>query len=61
MKYQVNMTVMISPDTDETTYSHNMLTFHRRFTFEGERFSDIADRVDALYDAIEQGLQHGQV
>ena len=61
MKYQVNMTVMISPDTEESAYSNNMLTFHRRFTFEGERFGDIADRVDALYDAIEQGLQHGQV
>lgn len=59
MKYQVTMTLMISPDEDN--YSHNMLTFSRRFTFGGEKFRDIADRVDALYDAIEKGLEHGTV
>lgn len=59
MKYEVNLTVMISPKADEGAYSTNYLTFHRQLLFEGSRFSDIASRVDALYDAIEHGLQAG--
>jgi len=58
--YKVRLTLMITLADDEYS-SMNNLMFNRSFEFSGERFSDIAPKIDALYDAVEKGLDHAEM
>ena len=62
MRYQVMITASITPmlEGDSGAFaSSNSLYFHRTFNLEGDRFSDIATRVDALVDAVENAVKIG--
>lgn len=48
-KYQVHVSISIGHELEP----YNVLSFNRRFVLEGRRFSDIAAKVDFLYDTIE--------
>lgn len=61
MKYDVHLSVMIQPADENGRRDPGMLSFSRRFEFTGDSFSAIAARIDALYAAIEKGLEHDPV
>ena len=58
--YDVWVSVNIMPRPDDTgQMPPGQLTFSRSFRLEGNRFSDIATRVDALVDAVEMVVTIG--
>jgi hypothetical protein len=63
VKYSVLISASITPQYLDSegrpNYSGNSLHFSRTFDLEGERFSDIATRVDALVDAVENAVRDG--
>ncbi len=55
--YDVYLNVTVSPEPDEDgNLPTGMLNFGRRFRLEGNRFSDVGVRIDALCDAIDTVL-----
>lgn len=58
MIYDVYLSVSVTPRPDEKGYAPpGQLSFSRSFRLEGERFSDIGVRVDALCDAVDTVLR----
>ena len=55
MKYDVTVSINIMPHLDKDGWSpaSAMLNFTRKFVLSGDRFADIAPKVDAVQDAIE--------
>lgn len=60
MIYEIYVTVSISEAADaegHRTNSHNLM-YSRRFTVTGERFTDLAPRIDAVMDAAETAADY---
>lgn len=58
MQYDVYLSVTVAPRPDDQgAMPPGQLSFSRSFRLEGERFSDIGVRVDALCDAVDSALR----
>jgi hypothetical protein len=53
MDFDIQVSVNITPKDDQGIGN---LWFNRKFTLSGERFSDIARKIDAVHDAVGKGL-----
>jgi len=52
--FDIYVSVNITPAKDDQGYSRDpgMLSFSRRFLISGEKFADLAPKIDAVQDAI---------